>query len=608
MAPHYRERSRDRSLPHYAARMPPVLLLLLGRGAVIFAAAQMPAWDDVPRFWPQPVSVGGLGPANATSLCVDKDSFRFEVTAGASGGKGRLGSLGSGGIVATGGDVLQYNIDYYRTQIFARQEQKQERGEGGGNCKPLAALLITVKQPAPSATDFPYLGMDESYALDIDPNVTPGAAAILIANTTWGAVRGLETFSQLFQMNRGGVTIRGGGASKLTVVDAPRFPWRGLMMDPARHYIPVADFNRTIDAMAQNKLNTLHLHLTDGESFSVNTESWRNYTQLSIKGAFTASLSYTPDDLAAIVAHGRLRGVRVVPEFDLPAHCASWAQGVPAIITDCPKYNPHPEWPRYYSPADPSSEVLYDVIDTVLAELTSVFPDDYWHVGGDEPHYECWNGSAKVTAFKRKHGGMTNQELYAYFVNKYAALVYQHGKRRIGWEEIFTIGGTPAVPAEDTSTVVHVWTNNMFLKDVVAAGLHGIVSHKWYLNNGGDWTSYYADDPLSYLPKNATAASKKLVLGGEACMWASAFDMSSNMESAIWPNAAAMAEQLWSGAVQSADEARTRLSQQRCRMVRRGVRAAPIAEDYCGDSVYVRKSRSFAYPGDFPVDPETPGP
>merc|ERR1719158_2075813 len=103
-------------------------------------------------------------------------------------------------------------------------------------------------------------------------------------------------------------------------------------MDPARHYIPVADLNRTIDAMAQNKLNTLHLHLTDGESFSVNTESWRNFTQLSVKGAFTASLSYTPDDLAAIVAHGRLRGVRVVPEFDLPAHCASWAQGVPGII------------------------------------------------------------------------------------------------------------------------------------------------------------------------------------------------------------------------------------------------------------------------------------
>ena len=128
-----------------------------------------------------------------------------------------------------------------------------------------------------------------------------------------------------------------------------------------------------------------------------------------------------------------------------------------------------------------------------------------------------------------------------------------------------------------------------------------------YLNDGGDWTSYYTDDPMAYVP-NASAAEKRLVVGGEACMWASAFDMSSNMEPAMWPNAAAMAEQLWStSGVEDVDKARTRLSQHRCRMVRRGVRASPIAEDYCGGEVYVRKSRSFAYPGDFPVSPETPG-
>jgi len=134
------------------------------------------------------------------------------------------------------------------------------------------------------------------------------------------------------------------------------------------------------------------------------------------------------------------------------------------------------------------------------------------------------------------------------------------------------------------------------------------VSSAWYLNNGGDWSKFYSDDPISYLPSNASAAERARVLGGESCMWNSAFDGSSNMEPAMWPNAAAVAEQLWSPAIEAVDKARTRLSQHRCRMVRRGVKASPIAEDWCGADLYVRKSRSFFYPGDFPVSPETPGP
>ena len=155
--------------------------------------------------------------------------------------------------------------------------------------------------------------MDESYELEIDSSGRSPIAGTLTCKSVWGALRGLETFSQLFEMNRGGRIIRGGGTSKIVIVDAPRFPWRGLMLDPARHFIQVSDLNRTIDAMSQNKLNTLHLHLTDGESFSVNTESWPKFSELSVKGAFTAHLSYTPNDLAAVVWHARLRGIRVVP-------------------------------------------------------------------------------------------------------------------------------------------------------------------------------------------------------------------------------------------------------------------------------------------------------
>lgn len=160
----------------------------------------------------------------------------------------------------------------------------------------------------------------------------------------------------------------------------------------------------------------------------------------------------------------------------------------------------------------------------------------------------------------------------------------------------------------DCRYVVQVWEGNKALAGVVEDGFSAIVSSAWYLNEGGDWTKYYSDDPMSYLPSNASAGDKARVLGGEACMWNSAFSAGTNMEPAIWPNAAAMAEQLWSASTQPVDQARTRLSQHRCRMVRRGIRAGPIAEDYCGSHVYVRKSRSFYYPGDFPFSPETPGP
>ena len=151
--------------------------------------------------------------------------------------------------------------------------------------------------------------MDESYTLTLS-----SPTAVLKAPAVWGAIRGLETFSQLLQMN-GEYTIQGGAG--MVIKDAPRFPWRGIMLDPARHFLTVAEVNSTIDAMAQNKLNALHLHLTDGESFTVNTESWKEFPLLSAKGAYAPQLSYTAADLTAIVAHGRLRGVRVIPEFDL---------------------------------------------------------------------------------------------------------------------------------------------------------------------------------------------------------------------------------------------------------------------------------------------------
>ena len=560
-------------LPLLSARSLLPLLALLQ-----LASTQLPIHDDVPRLWPQPAIVES---PSAFDLRLNASTFAITQR--------------------TGSDVLSWNVQYYQRELFARPIDKSLANPTlDPTALPLEELQIVIHDSNSGNSSWPSLGMDESYEIKLG-----SPTANLTARSVWGAIRGLETFSQLLGMN-GDFVIRG-NASRMRIVDRPRFAWRGLMLDPARHFLSVAEIKRQIDAMAQNKLNTLHLHLTDGESFTVSTETWGSFSNLSTFGAYHPSLAYTPADITEIVDHGRLRGVRVVPEFDMPAHMASWAQGYPQLITDCPNVNPYPQWPRYYSPADVTHPDVLAVLNETLTQVGPLFPDPFWHVGGDEPHYDCWKANANISAYMVREG-IDAEGLYARFEQRYAALLRIHEKTTIGWQEIASKTGGSAGP-DATQTVVEVWQGNDALASFVEKGYSAIVSSNWYLNNGGSWSKYYRDDPVSYLPANATSDQKARVLGGEACMWNSAFDAQSNMEPAIWPNAAAMAEMLWSPAVEASDdEARTRLSQHRCRMVRRGVRASPIAEDFCSAGLYVRKSRTYYYTGDFPPWPNTPGP
>ena len=202
---------------------------------------------------------------------------------------------------------------------------------------------------------------------------------------------------------------------------------------------------------------------------------------------FPLSLFLFPFGLLFFLSHTLYHtphSVRIVPEFDLPAHMASWAQGYPSLITDCPTYNPHPEWPRYYSPADVTNEQLYKVLDVVLTELKDIFVDQHWHVGGDEPHYQCWDLNEKIVNYKMKQGNWTNNQLYSYFSHRYGAIVRNHNKSRIGWDEMYTIGGKmPPTPGhDDDDSIVHVWTDNTKLEDIVQAGkkmLYRVLHFVW---------------------------------------------------------------------------------------------------------------------------------
>jgi hexosaminidase len=169
----------------------------------------------------------------------------------------------------------------------------------------LEKLTVTVSDPAAPLQH----GVDESYALEVPAT---GGAATLTAATAWGAMRGLETFSQLAWQSRGQLLVVAAG---VRVEDRPLYPHRGLMLDTGRTYFPVGDIPRTVDAMAANKMNVFHWHITDSQSFPIELPS---EPELAEKGAYGEDMRYTVDDVKRIVEFAMSRGVRVVPEIDSP--------------------------------------------------------------------------------------------------------------------------------------------------------------------------------------------------------------------------------------------------------------------------------------------------
>ena len=265
-----------------------------------------------------------------------------------------------------GNDILAHNFDRYRRIVFAFNGSgsacADPAGSGPGSdsvsgpttlgapAPLIGGLAVTIAQlsdPAPPLDELTTL--DESYALTVSEE-----GANLNCTTVWGALRGLETFAQMVAMSGPRYLVRTGA-----ITDRPRFSYRGLMLDTARHWFPVAFLLKTLDAMAQNKLNVFHWHLSDAEAFSVFVPSAPNLA------AYSNEARYTLDDVRAVVQHGRYRGIRVLPELDLPSHSWSWMKGYPEITSSCPKVAV-----KGGLPVDPTSEALYRLLENVVAELS----------------------------------------------------------------------------------------------------------------------------------------------------------------------------------------------------------------------------------------------
>ncbi|NVO29850.1 beta-N-acetylhexosaminidase [Hymenobacter lapidiphilus] len=374
----------------------------------------------------------------------------------------------------------------------------------------------------------PELFDEERYSL----RVTPSGVTI-DAPTTLGVLHALATLEQLPQPDGRHLVL-----PEVDIQDQPRFAWRGLLIDVARHFMPVAVIKRNLDAMAATKLNVLHWHLSDDQGFRVESKTLPRLHEVS--GQY-----YTQAQVREVLRYAAARGIRVLPEFDVPGHTIAWQSAYPQLASGDTLYKTvYQSWRLANVAFDPTKETTYQLLDTLFGEMTALFPDPYFHIGGDENDGRQWRGNPRIMAFAKakkmlKSDGKTldKHALQTYFNRRVLTMLTKYNKQMVGWDEIL-------VPGLPKNAVIQSWRGKNGLYDAAKAGNRAILSNGYYLDLNLSAANAYGTDPLP-VDNPLSVAQQQLILGGEAAMW-SEFADSVIVDSRIWPRAAAVAERLWS--------------------------------------------------------------
>lgn len=379
-------------------------------------------------------------------------------------------------------------------------------------------------------------GMDESYHLTVsEKNIRLNAA------TDIGAIRGLETFLQLLDSDEKGYFLPAG-----EIKDKPRFPWRGLLIDACRHFMPPRVIKRNLDGMAALKMNVLHWHLSEDQGFRV---ACKTFPRLHQKGS--DGLYYTQEQIKEIIAYAADRGIRVMPEFDLPGHATSWLTAYPELASAPGPYAIERGWGVKDPVFNPAIEKTYTFLDAFFKEMSALFPDEYMHIGGDENNGKQWNANSQIQTFMRKNGLKDNHALQNYFNERLLAILTRYHKKMVGWDEILH----EKMPK---NIVLQSWRGRDAMIMAARRGYYSLLSNGYYIDLMQPASVHYLNDPL---PDDSplSAEEKKFILGGEATMW-SELVSAENVDSRIWPRTAAIAERFWSPAsVRDVDDMYRRL-------------------------------------------------
>ncbi|WP_038532534.1 beta-N-acetylhexosaminidase [Formosa agariphila] len=389
---------------------------------------------------------------------------------------------------------------------------------------PNATIKISYKNEGKLTID-----NDESYQLNVS-----NSGATITANTDIGALRGIETLLQLTSNDATTYYFKGASIS-----DAPRFVWRGLMIDVSRHFHPVHVIKRNLEAMASVKMNVFHWHLIDDQGIRIESKVYPQLTDLASDGLF-----YTQNQIKDVVAYASKLGIRVIPEIDVPGHAT-------AILTAFPELGSKPgatysveRYSGVFDPTlDPTNDNTYVFLENLFTEIAPLFPDTYFHIGGDENEGKHWDANENIQKFKKAHKLKTNHDLQTYFNIKLEKVLNKLGKNLVGWDEIMT----PTMP---TTAVIHSWRSENeglpkggSLIEAAKQGYNTILSNGFYIDRMESVIKHYQNEPIGDI--QLTAEEQARILGGEATMW-SELTTSETIDSRIWPRTAAIAERLWS--------------------------------------------------------------
>ena len=406
-----------------------------------------------------------------------------------------------------------------------------------------ADLRISYSQAVPQQQE---AEEDESYELRVEDT-----GAELRSRTPYGILRGLETFLQLVEVARPRGAVAGAARASaisdlepepddfvvpgVVIADAPRFPWRGLLIDPGRHFLSLDVIKRNLDAMAAVKLNVLHWHLSEDQGFRVESRVFSKLHELGSGGLY-----YTQDEIRDLIAYADDRGIRVMPEFDMPGHTTSWFVGYPELASAPGPYEIIETWGIQNPVMDPTRDQTYEFLAAFIAEMAALFPDPYFHIGGDEVNGNQWNANPAVQEFIVEQGLGDNQGMQAYFNRRLQPILAEHGKKMVGWDEIMHPDLSPDI-------VVQSWRGPEMLAQGARLGFHGILSNGYYIDLMYPAAQHYAVDPLGDEAAMLTAEQRARILGGEATMWGE-YVADETIDSRIWPRTAAIAERFWSPA------------------------------------------------------------
>ncbi|XP_015189390.1 PREDICTED: chitooligosaccharidolytic beta-N-acetylglucosaminidase [Polistes dominula] len=493
------------------------------------------------------------------------------------------------------GDLLQENVNILKENIKKLGTPVDNNGVG---------LIINVNDIHELHHVQLTLDTDESYKLQIYQIDDKSMDVTITAKTYFGARNALETLSQLIIFDDLNDKIQ--IIVSAHIEDKPAYPYRGILLDTSRNFISVETIKNTIEAMSMSKMNTFHWHITDSHSFPYESKTYPLFTKY---GAYSKDKVYTKENIKDVIRFALLRGVRVLPEFDAPAHVGEGWQWVGHNTTVCFKSEP---WMNYCveppcGQLNPTSDKVYEILEGIYKEMLEDFNPDIFHMGGDEVNINCWNSSDMIKNWMLAKGWDLSESsfylLWNHFQNKALdKLTLANGGKEIP-VIIWTSGLTNVENIKYLDTqkyIVQIWTTatDVTVGRLISNNFKVIISNydALYLDcgfgawvgEGNNWCSpykgwqlIYDNSPSNILMKQGFGVNKKnLVLGGEVTLWTEQVD-STSVDSRLWPRSAAFAERLWSDPASTWIHAEHRILRQRQRLVERGINADRLEPEWC---------------------------